>query len=1465
MADRTLKVTLRSDDQISGTFQKVGDASQKMGDAIEDSTKRAADSTKSLTASIKDMERDLNRVGTGLTVLGAAGTVFFGAATKSSMDFTAAMSNVNSIARVSDAELSKLRSTILDLSRQTGSMPTDLADGLYDIIGSGFEAADALEILSAATVAAKAGLTDTATAATAVTAVLNAYRMSADQAGNVSDILFKVVDSGVITFEELSGSMGRTLPLAASLQVSLEELGAAYAALTVLGIGPSEAETGIAAIMTAAISPTTALTEALKEYGYESAEALIKTEGFSGFLEFLQRSAGGSTTAMGELMGNVRATNAALALATDEGRVYAEMLEDMGGAARDGAYTLEVFGIQMKNAAGAVQLMMGEIAVAQVNIGAALEPLVAGGAQGVRALVAAFNDLPGPAQAVATYIGAAGASLALFTGSAMLAVPKAVELIDAMRRIRQSDTAATFARGTIRMIGWTAAAALVATAAYKIWDAWKDGERAASTLAQSYQNLIDLHEQLILSGDRAAAAQVDWMAQSVEAFTQSQKFIYDNIETIFSDRLDEAAKVSPHYRTLVLKELWDAYSFTSDEAERFDKQIRKVNEAIALGQIDAERFNKEFMEMVTLMQTEGSGVTADDVLAWMESRNLADYAVDAKAAAAATDALNAAMQEATASASDLMAVFDKMPAMIDDLRLAGKWELADQLDELNANIVDAFSQRDFMGLGAPGGELEGFIDTMKLTSSELDVLDEAWQRSMAAMSEGVIDNTRYMREWNAILSDSTKTDAEKVAAIHELSLSTHEYRDSQKAMLESQREFLSDGERILDWWREYDRIMRAADGDGAFRGMVEWAGQIGAAGNALDQALRTFKQIDDLGSRSASAGSIAEKLVGSPGEWAEIDNMLQRWLETANGVREVDAAYERYNRTVAAGYEIQDSNVRVQQLLNDLRADQLPMLAQEQVAYEQNLQYLTTLNAEEQRRALMLQDSAVRTEIATAYNVAYAASMGEIPEEVATEMLVNTAQADPALAGILVQMGLLNEEIGPDGVKTFSVNFPDADATVSSINRLTIAFLEMEAAARGMSGFQLAVELYGEKEAMEVYGMVKEADGTYSKATLNVETEGADQVTAASEALKEVTLADGTIVQVKTEVDTSGWDNLTAAQLADKFGNDPVQLPVEAVLKPMDGVTDAEWNDMIGPFPEVTVPVKLEAEPFDPTTLGPIQGPTLQPQPVAAGVTIEATDNATPVIQEAYDLAEQGAESRIEITGENEGAVAAVEVIKAYDGQTIATAVLDISGNTEGAMAAVDVVSAYDAVSLGTAYLYAVGDDSSAANMISHYNARDGEHLASAYVYAIGDGTSAGNMLDYFSQFDGTTLATTYVNVVARSVSPLPFAHGGVIPEYAGGGTVFRAGERGAEIARFSNGGTALLPYDGYYMAPAGTYISPHNAVGETSYGGVNVDFSGAVFNGTTRADMDAWATETLIPQITEAIENRRRGYGGVA
>src|SRR5690606_2524877 len=150
---------------------------------------------------------------------------------------------------------------------------------------------------------------------------------------------------------------------------------------------------------------------------------------------------------------------------------------------------------------------------------------------------------------------------------------------------------------------------------------------------------------------------------------------------------------------------------------------------------------------------------------------------------------------------------------------------------------------------------------------------------------------------------------------------------------------------------------------------------------------------------------------------------------------------------------------------------------------------------------------------------------------------------------------------------------------------------------------------------------------------------------------------------------------------------------------------------------------------------------------------------------------------------------------------------------------------------------------------------------------------NASSTLDYISDqlglLDGRT-AITYIRTMYEQYGTVPgyvgptMANGGVVDGYADGGVVIRAAEVGPEILHYANGGTAVMPYDGLYSVPVGSYISPaHASASRIGGAGVTIDFSGAVFHNTSRAEMNAWAREDFVPMIERSFEDRRTGMGG--
>ncbi len=216
--------------------------------------------------------------------------------------------------------LPRYEAGLRDLKARYGESTATLSKGLYDILSASIDTAHALEVLEVATVAARAGLTDTGTAADAITTILNAYQLSADKAGRVSDLLFAIVKRGKTTFPELAGDIGKVAAISAVAGLSLEELGAALATMTRAGVKTDIAITALRAILTTFLQPTEESQKAAKELGFELSSTTLKAEGLLGVLQKLTDA---SPEQVAALMPNVRGfIGFAAALKQAEGQAY---------------------------------------------------------------------------------------------------------------------------------------------------------------------------------------------------------------------------------------------------------------------------------------------------------------------------------------------------------------------------------------------------------------------------------------------------------------------------------------------------------------------------------------------------------------------------------------------------------------------------------------------------------------------------------------------------------------------------------------------------------------------------------------------------------------------------------------------------------------------------------------------------------------------------------------------------------------------------------------------------------------------------------------------------------------------------------------------------------------------------------------------------------------------------------------
>jgi TP901 family phage tail tape measure protein len=304
----------------------------------------------------------------GIGVFAASvGVVAVGAmtkATKSANEWQKSLSNVSTLTDEAITSNQEMAKSLLLLDPKLGET-AELTDAMYQSFSSGAEDMDeALRVTTDAAKFAKAAITDTSTSVDVLTTATNAYGKDVVDTTKASDIFFTTIKQGKINGEELSSTIGKSIPLFASLNVPLEELGAGMAAMTKQGVSAAESTTQLNGIMNAFLKPSADMSAALEAQGFASGSALLETEGLSGALEFLETASGGSKDELSKLLPSVEAVRGTLALTGTGGKEFTKILGEMENAA--GA-TEEAFNKQeltfdtLENAMGKVELVAGNI------------------------------------------------------------------------------------------------------------------------------------------------------------------------------------------------------------------------------------------------------------------------------------------------------------------------------------------------------------------------------------------------------------------------------------------------------------------------------------------------------------------------------------------------------------------------------------------------------------------------------------------------------------------------------------------------------------------------------------------------------------------------------------------------------------------------------------------------------------------------------------------------------------------------------------------------------------------------------------------------------------------------------------------------------------------------------------------------------------------------------------------------
>jgi TP901 family phage tail tape measure protein len=292
-------------------FDKAVQSTTKSTQQSGQSAQQASQGTQALSASLGASSKNALAFAGALTGiqlgLSAIGNVVQ-AAVSQVVSFEAAMANVNTLGTRSAEVQQQLRTQLLQLPPALGSA-TELAEGLYEVLSSGVEPANAVAFLGEAAALAKAGLAQLDTSVVALTKTMAAYNIPTTQAGEVSDLLFKTVEIGQGSLQQFAGAMPQVVQIAASMGISLKDASNAMATLSQTFRSADTAATGFRSLLSQVIQNN----DKFLALGI-NIKQVIGQEGLLGLVRVLQQISQGDTGKLKEYVNDIEGLQAAVAL-----------------------------------------------------------------------------------------------------------------------------------------------------------------------------------------------------------------------------------------------------------------------------------------------------------------------------------------------------------------------------------------------------------------------------------------------------------------------------------------------------------------------------------------------------------------------------------------------------------------------------------------------------------------------------------------------------------------------------------------------------------------------------------------------------------------------------------------------------------------------------------------------------------------------------------------------------------------------------------------------------------------------------------------------------------------------------------------------------------------------------------------------------------------------------------------------
>lgn len=703
--------------------------------------------------------------------------------------FETSIAKVSTLADTSKVPMDQLKASLLSLSSETGASVEGLAEAAYQALSAGVDTANVVDFVATATKLSTAGFTESATAVDVLTTALNAYGLGGEEVERVASMLVKTQDLGKTSVDELAGSMGRVIPVAAAYGVGLDQLSTAYALITASGTNTAIATTNLAAMLNELASNSSDVAAILEdETGKSFADLMAEGKNLGDIMTILSDSVDGNSTAFSNLWSSSTAGQSALTLlnsgADKFNKTLGDMQESSGAVDRN-------FGIMANTSEFAAQRMATAANNLKIAIGDQLNPAIDKlhelGGSAFEWATDFVNQNPWIVNAI---VGVTAAIGALSVGVAALAA--APQIIAALKIALDLLVANPVVAVAAAVVGLTAAIGTWAATLDDADEAVQDFRASLDETKTAYEELSSTMEE----EQRTTASTVEALQSllEVEEKSEVQKESILNLVNQLNEAVPglglayDAEKDSLEGLTIAEVESMVERAAAQEE---YEAQVARLSE-LEVEQADIKARLTEAQEALSEAEETGAGNTATlknniDELKAAEEENAQQIAE----LTAASAEYGEAMAEQAAKTEEMTSTVEGIITQMEGLQAAYEESYTAAMESIDGQL-GLFNELD----GSAKTSIDSLIETLKGQVTYMEDYARNIQRAMElGVDEGLVKK----------LSDGSEESAQILAAIVEGGEEDIEELNEQLANVEKGKEDFS--KTVAEMETDFDDTM----------------------------------------------------------------------------------------------------------------------------------------------------------------------------------------------------------------------------------------------------------------------------------------------------------------------------------------------------------------------------------------------------------------------------------------------------------------------------------------------------------------------------------------------------------------------------------------------------------------------------------------------------------------------------------